>query len=36
MPNHALGVRGGGMGKMYLAYLHHPSGNKISALHRMG
>lgn len=30
------GVREGGMGKMYLAYLRDPSGNKICALHRMG
>ncbi len=29
------GVREGGMGKMYLAYLRDPSGNKICALHRM-
>ena len=30
------GVREGGMGKMYLAYLKDPDGNKICALHRMG
>ena len=29
------GVREGGMGKMYLAYLRDPDGNKICALHRM-
>ncbi len=29
------GVREGGNGKMYLAYLRDPSGNKICALHRM-
>ena len=29
------GVREGGSGKMYLAYLRDPSGNKICALHRM-
>ena len=29
------GVREGGMGKMYLAYLRDPSGNKICALHCM-
>jgi catechol 2,3-dioxygenase-like lactoylglutathione lyase family enzyme len=29
------GVREGGMGKMYLAYLRDPSGNKLCALHRM-
>ncbi|MFM7143654.1 MAG: VOC family protein, partial [Alphaproteobacteria bacterium] len=29
------GVREGGLGKMYLAYLRDPSGNKICALHRM-
>ena len=29
------GVREGGMGKMYLAYLRDPAGNKICALHRM-
>ena len=30
------GVRDGGMGKLYLAYLRDPDGNKICALHRMG
>lgn len=30
------GVREGGMGRMYLAYLRDPSGNKLCALHRMG
>jgi catechol 2,3-dioxygenase-like lactoylglutathione lyase family enzyme len=30
------GVREGGIGRMYLAYLRDPSGNKICALHRMG
>ena len=29
------GVREGGMGKMYLAYLRDPDGTKICALHRM-
>jgi hypothetical protein len=29
-------VREGGMGKMYLAYLRDPDGNKLCALHRMG
>jgi catechol 2,3-dioxygenase-like lactoylglutathione lyase family enzyme len=29
------GVREGGNGKMYLAYLRDPDGNKICALHRM-
>jgi catechol 2,3-dioxygenase-like lactoylglutathione lyase family enzyme len=29
------GVREGGMGKLYLAYLRDPDGNKICALHRM-
>ena len=29
------GVRQGGMGKMYLAYLRDPDGNKLCALHRM-
>jgi len=29
-------VREGGMGKLYLAYLRDPDGNKICALHRMG
>lgn len=30
------GVREGPFGKMYLAYLRDPAGNKICALHRMG
>lgn len=29
------GVREGNTGKLYLAYLRDPSGNKICALHRM-
>lgn len=29
------GVRDGGNGKLYLAYLRDPDGNKICALHRM-
>lgn len=29
------GVREGSVGKMYLAYLRDPSGNKLCALHRM-
>jgi catechol 2,3-dioxygenase-like lactoylglutathione lyase family enzyme len=29
------GVREGAMGKLYLAYLRDPDGNKICALHRM-
>ena len=29
------GVREGGQGKMYLAYLRDPDGNKLCALHRM-
>ena len=29
------GVRDGGFGKLYLAYLRDPAGNKICALHRM-
>ncbi len=29
------GVREGGLGKLYLAYLRDPSGNKLCALHRM-
>ena len=29
------GVRAGGFGKLYLAYLRDPDGNKICALHRM-
>jgi catechol 2,3-dioxygenase-like lactoylglutathione lyase family enzyme len=30
------GVREGGNGKLYLAYLRDPDGNKLCALHRMG
>ena len=30
------GVRSGGMGDHYLAYLRDPDGNKLCALHRMG
>ena len=30
------GVREGGMGALYLAYLRDPDGNKLCALHRMG
>jgi len=30
------GVREGAIGKLYLAYLRDPSGNKLCALHRMG
>jgi catechol 2,3-dioxygenase-like lactoylglutathione lyase family enzyme len=30
------GVREGGMGRLYLAYLRDPDGNKLCALHRMG
>ena len=30
------GVREGGNGQIYLAYLRDPAGNKICALHRMG
>ena len=30
------GVREGPAGRLYLAYLRDPSGNKICALHRMG
>ncbi len=30
------GVREGTIGKLYLAYLRDPSGNKLCALHRMG
>jgi catechol 2,3-dioxygenase-like lactoylglutathione lyase family enzyme len=30
------GVREGNVGKMYLAYLRDPDGNKLCALHRMG
>ena len=29
------GVRDGAMGKMYLAYLRDPDGNKLCAFHRM-
>ena len=29
------GVRDGGVGRMYLAYLRDPDGNKLCALHRM-
>ena len=29
------GVREGGFGKLYLAYLRDPDGNKLCALHRM-
>ena len=29
------GVRDGGFGKLYLAYLRDPAGNKLCALHRM-
>jgi catechol 2,3-dioxygenase-like lactoylglutathione lyase family enzyme len=29
------GVRTGGLGSLYLAYLRDPSGNKVCALHRM-
>ena len=29
------GVREGGLGKLYLAYLRDPDGNKLCALHRM-
>jgi len=32
----APGVRESGNGKLYLAYLRDPAGNKICALHRMG
>ena len=31
----APGVRNSTMGKLYLAYLRDPSGNKLCALHRM-
>ena len=31
----APGVRHGGMGPLYLAYLRDPDGNKLCALHRM-
>lgn len=30
------GVREGAIGKLYLAYLRDPSGNKVCALHHMG
>ena len=30
------GVREGSVGKMYLAYLRDPDGNKLCAVHRMG
>jgi catechol 2,3-dioxygenase-like lactoylglutathione lyase family enzyme len=30
------GVREGAFGKLYLAYLRDPAGNKICALHRAG
>jgi catechol 2,3-dioxygenase-like lactoylglutathione lyase family enzyme len=30
------GVREAAVGRLYLAYLHDPDGNKICALHRMG
>lgn len=30
------GIREGGLGKLYLAYLRDPSGNKLCALHRLG
>ncbi len=30
------GVREGGFGNLYLAYLRDPDGNKLCALHRMG
>lgn len=29
------GVRDGGVGKMYLAYLRDPDGNKLCAMHRL-
>jgi len=29
------GIRSGDMGKLYLAYLRDPAGNKLCALHRM-
>lgn len=32
----APGIREGGFGKLYLAYLRDPSGNKICAMHRAG
>ena len=30
------GIREGSVGKMYLAYLRDPDGNKLCALHRIG
>ena len=30
------GIRQGGAGQMYLAYLRDPDGNKLCALHRVG
>lgn len=30
------GVREGGFGKLYLAYLRDPDGNKLCALHKLG
>lgn len=30
------GVREGGFGKLYLAYLRDPAGNKLCGLHRVG
>ncbi len=30
------GVREGSVGKLYLAYLRDPDGNKLCAMHRMG
>ena len=30
------GIRAGAAGKLYLAYLRDPSGNKLCALHRVG
>jgi catechol 2,3-dioxygenase-like lactoylglutathione lyase family enzyme len=32
----APGLREGSFGKLYLAYLRDPSGNKICAMHRVG
>jgi catechol 2,3-dioxygenase-like lactoylglutathione lyase family enzyme len=31
----APGIREGGLGKLYLAYLRDPAGNKLCALHRI-
>lgn len=31
----APGIREGGLGKLYLAYLRDPAGNKLCALHRV-